>query len=569
MNSTNSSPFSSPAPHRYSGIRNSHSENSLFNPSYIPSGLICPICNDELLNLAALNQHIDNIHPEETDDTKNILVDWFKKTQKTILDPISKAAKRTEANLNGMNLDRLNAVVKGEAVLVGENEDELEADRMITRSHWQAETGSDYCTIINCGKQLGLRSGKHNCRRCGRLFCEVHCNLFAKLAQDATYDPQFGYWVRVCQLCFTSRDGFSDTYGVSRGKTQSYLRLRKSKIDQVLLEANKLEKRLEKFYQIFSSMNEGTLESDPANNRRSFINVMPNKKSIEQSVVKWEDDNVVNSCPICEQSFNSITRKHHCRLCGRVVCGTDSMYIPVRSFEPTKEDSNTVTQEIRACKDCNRLVFRRVNLIKELSNTPPIVKIDQESARLRSAIEDVLPKFNSLLVSITSRKNLTADHPEYIAAARHRKKLMDYFAELDKLGKRAKSIPSKSVYFQRFHKNYHLATVQYLQSHMFTIQLLPNVSSRLSTPTLPKKESNPKIVAKTISTVSESSDWVMVPPKSKEDAQLMIEVLQQQRDQVDGFLKDAMKRRKFEDAKSLQTALEEIEIEIQKMSAFI
>lgn len=37
--------------------------------------------------------------------------------------------------------------------------------------------------------------------------------------------------------------------------------------------------------------------------------------------VKWVPDEEVNDCPICERKFGVSLRKHHCRLCGRVVCG--------------------------------------------------------------------------------------------------------------------------------------------------------------------------------------------------------------------------------------------------------
>ena len=58
----------------------------------------------------------------------------------------------------------------------------------------------------------------------------------------------------------------------------------------------------------------------------------------EQRITPWQDDSLVNRCPLCEQvfacfrqykkltfncsaSFHPITnRKHHCRLCGKIIC---------------------------------------------------------------------------------------------------------------------------------------------------------------------------------------------------------------------------------------------------------
>lgn len=39
-------------------------------------------------------------------------------------------------------------------------------------------------------------------------------------------------------------------------------------------------------------------------------------------MIAWEDDADVMNCPYCKQTFSKLgIRKHHCRLCGKVVCG--------------------------------------------------------------------------------------------------------------------------------------------------------------------------------------------------------------------------------------------------------
>ncbi|RPA78927.1 hypothetical protein BJ508DRAFT_151030 [Ascobolus immersus RN42] len=39
---------------------------------------------------------------------------------------------------------------------------------------------------------------------------------------------------------------------------------------------------------------------------------------------EWQPDHIVKKCPICEQHFSLFFRKHHCRICGRVVCANCS-----------------------------------------------------------------------------------------------------------------------------------------------------------------------------------------------------------------------------------------------------
>jgi len=41
---------------------------------------------------------------------------------------------------------------------------------------------------------------------------------------------------------------------------------------------------------------------------------------VEKSCVSWQDDDKVKNCPNCQKKFTLTFRKHHCRLCGKVVC---------------------------------------------------------------------------------------------------------------------------------------------------------------------------------------------------------------------------------------------------------
>merc|ERR1719253_1477036 len=46
------------------------------------------------------------------------------------------------------------------------------------------------------------------------------------------------------------------------------------------------------------------------------------KERDSELAVRWVPDEEVNECPVCHRRFHHMSlRKHHCRICGRVVCG--------------------------------------------------------------------------------------------------------------------------------------------------------------------------------------------------------------------------------------------------------
>ena len=48
------------------------------------------------------------------------------------------------------------------------------------------------------------------------------------------------------------------------------------------------------------------------------------------SMAPWEDGVDVTACRLCDRAFSFLVRKHHCRRCGKVVCGTCAPAMEVR-----------------------------------------------------------------------------------------------------------------------------------------------------------------------------------------------------------------------------------------------
>ncbi|KAF9356287.1 carboxypeptidase Y-deficient [Mortierella sp. AD094] len=296
----------------------------------------CPICNISVRNLAQLNQHLDTIHPEEPDDVKSAVSQFFKNAQK-VLNPIAKNATTTLKNIpaNSSELLRkiqdldLDTATSGSSLsrpppsggFMGWTDPR--ADSVVTKRHWARESDKDECFQFNCDKGLGIRYGRQHCRCCGNMFCESHSSFQIKLNAQAKHDSD-GLWCRVCEGCFIKarkEDDAQHAGGVHRSLTTDFTSIRLKSAEKKHLEVNRLEKRIEKLAQIhlqfepglpsspispspsgsLSSLSSGTGSVRAKGLLRSVTSRGQQLKVSEQSIVKWEDDSTVLGCFICLQ----------------------------------------------------------------------------------------------------------------------------------------------------------------------------------------------------------------------------------------------------------------------------
>jgi len=104
-------------------------------------------------------------------------------------------------------------------------------------------------------------------------------------------------------------DNQANNYLPSVNLMSTFRQERSRRADMLAMDTNKLIIRLEK---LMTSLP----VHDPVKRRAH-----------EQAVVPWVPEDVVKLCPNCAKSFNLTRRKHHCRLCGSIMCNDCSEYI--------------------------------------------------------------------------------------------------------------------------------------------------------------------------------------------------------------------------------------------------
>ncbi|KAI8338585.1 FYVE zinc finger-domain-containing protein [Chlamydoabsidia padenii] len=560
---------------------------------YVPvEGAVCPICQQSCPSIQSLNLHLDTAHSEE--DTKGALLTWFKQAQKKVQTTLTvnnsnNGTGRSTSPTFFKTLNEPSFISQFQQLATQSQPDYFvcETERysdMVVRSHWQHETGQDVCSLRGCGKVLGRgNTGKQHCRRCGKLFCNAHTQYEIKLNHQAQHDPIQGVWAKVCGTCYMDREDYANHQGVMRNISAAFLSKRAKTIDQVYLETNRLEKRLEKLARLHFNMdlgkgltekpisqssfaslersdsasssnvsvNSGTLSPRNSNgsNTNSILSMKLKYRDGEQSIIKWQDDKGIKKCPLCSTPFTLTYRKHHCRLCGRVVCGAKhcSSMIPLYLDMSTDNIETEPVGDTRACHECRRAGFRRKIRSEESSRPLPIFQLYHQLTVARQNIEKLLPKFHSMILMLEQEKIVQQTHESYRKAALIRKSLLDNFALYDTLVKSIKSLPAQTGPMKRLQANICTAANQYLQRNMLPLQMLPRI---LNTNTQEKKKK------KTNNNNNKQQDELV----------LQLDTFREQVSLVQGFIMDAKRNRKYDDVKTLTTSLNELELEIDRLS---
>ncbi|KAF3697052.1 Rabenosyn-5 [Channa argus] len=216
------------------------------------------------------------------------------------------------------------------------------------------------------------------------------------------------------------------------GATRSHLELfkkhRAARIDHYVIEVNKLLIRLEKLTSF-----------DRTNSDAAKI------RAIEKSVVSWVNDSDVPFCPDCGNKFNIRNRRHHCRLCGSIMCRKCMEFVPLplaqKLINGTREalcvpgspiqshsqpagsgssgmgsrrgsisSLSSVTsmleekddEKIRCCHHCMDTLLKRQQKLEEKDNVPDVVKLYERLRMCMDKVDEKAPEYIRMAESLNA-----------------------------------------------------------------------------------------------------------------------------------------------------------------------
>ncbi|KAE8353262.1 FYVE zinc finger-domain-containing protein [Aspergillus coremiiformis] len=581
-------------------------------PAAAGAQLACPICSEEMVTLLQLNRHLDDVHQNLEDDRQDEVKDWFKTQMEkarrfqplAVLNQKLKGLDVFESNDNLQTFAGPSRPSGFTHAHAPEQPKPLDPDDIITKDHWQARGLYDVCLEPSCGKRLNATNGCVNCRKCGKLFCEEHTMYQMKLSRSAQHEPVRGLWCRVCETCYKSREGYNDHNGLVRDRMGEFESVRKQTVDKAFLDVSRLEKRLTRLTQLLASL---PVEHIQSNTSKIWSMAWQNdqRKTLEQTVVSWQDDLTVPRCPFCQQDFTSYTfRRHHCRTCGRVVCGDPatgcSTEVPL-SIAPLSKTSteksgktDIINIDVRVCKECRATLFDRRDFEADLMRKPPDLRAYENLVQFERGIRILLPKFQKLLTTLQDPRRPPSS-AQIAEASKIRKRLTDTFAQYNVAARRIRDLPTEVSAQQRLQKAIYQQASNFLHLHMLPLKSLPKVlrhsvhngrppsSTSSSTPSNGSasghrrqgsalssiKYNSVAASGSNSSLASDTSSAVSALEAEEKSLRERLIVLEEQKFFVSEMIADANRRRKFDEVSSLAMNVEDLTREIDRVNGML
>lgn len=583
---------------------------------------MCPICGEEMINLVQLNQHVDDVHlqAEESDKgmegaeeqrnehqdgsvlstggNKNNNVQSEVNTKKGSL-KIGSKDRNLKVDLleNSMGFTLSDNNSSSDHIAQKKDENHTEASNStLTRRHWISPYSTSTCSHPQCRKSLGVKNGVVNCRKCGRLFCNEHTYFKVRLRNSETrngveYDcSKFGGWHRCCQECYFKKpDLVLGTQSGMKNITNDFTKMRQKKSDAKNFERGKIQKRFIRLVDLHA-INYLKLKNQPLfgfaiSPFTSHENIIEKEKQIV-GLNSWQLDSCVTNCPICFSRFNLFLRKHHCRLCGRIVCSENlnkekqcSMLVPFGVFLDKLNNLNytpivkkkfsslkQVNDEnfaFRCCTDCKNYLLHSWRTLNQPSMSPEEREIFSFLDKLILVRERI-----DFLLSLHERHNNEEKEKETIrirekvmSSSKLYENLIVQFANKFFMKENRKLIVAP--FYTKFAimiNNIYFAYTNSFQDLLLRINELNQISK--------DQEINRLSEANAVSEHKAPHNIEVIPKLTKKEIRKLREtlmVMHEQKFLVENHIKEVTSHRKFDELTSLLQNRTELEVAIMEL----
>lgn len=523
--------------------------------------LICPLCDEGMINLYQLNQHIDDVHNGEaenqlpevtiTDASISKLINndfintdikkWF--LHKVLDDKAGHLPKKKSLNLDLLDSNKGFSLSDGRKsptpTIRSETASPSKINR-ISRTHWKHPSSGVTCSFHGCDKVLNVKNGIVNCRKCGLLYCNQHSAYKIRLRntkEEPAYDTTYnGVLSRCCETCYYDKsDLIAGTVVNHRDLTKQFKSQRQREIEDKELQRNKIIKR-------FINLSSQLVQE----REQSWFT-----RSSQQNSEWIRTDN----CTICFVQFNLLVRRHHCRLCGESVCDDAygvrqncSIMVPLNKLldilphlsysQEVLETPITDNVKFRCCVNCKNLLLHDWKLSNKNLEDPTAVEIFQLYDTLllmKGQVELLLSKFEQLISS-----------GDDSAISKHRMKLIKGLKEFENLvlilkqrffGGSAKLLVLPEYHLhQQILLNMYQGLIEFLQENFLKFKSL---NDQLQVEEPPKAIEAPAEVQSALT------------KKQIRELREQLMVMNEQKFLVEQMIQDNIKMRKFEELDSL------------------
>lgn len=537
-------------------------------------GLACPICNESMINNLQLNRHLDDIHNDSnnTQSGGNYLLQQHHQQQQPV---------RLKVDLHDQNRSfTLSDDFDVSSSSSSSSSPKPVFNSRLSRAHWQqpSSTRPNYCSIDSCQTILNIKNGIVNCRKCGKLYCNRHTNYKILLKNsNNNYGIEYssdkdGIWSRCCQACYYNKPDLKlGTQVLSINLMKDFKIQRQNCLNDKQLQRNKIQSRFIKLASI--------LIQNYFDQKQSLWSVIKSNNSNSQSFHYWQDDKLVSNCSICFVKFSIIIRKHHCRLCGKIVCDDSarlrkncSIMVPLNIFLeklPNLNYSNLVLENFENLKSINSIQFRCCvnckddllyewklkNTFNDDTNMQSIFDKYKSILLIKKQIEILLPKYQQILNQVTI--NVIDQEEESLNKLRN--KLMSFLKDFENqtnifkniyftVSNNTLKVSNEYQDYNRLLANIYQGYLIFLQDNLLEYKSLTNKHQELEKLKLSLQQKSQKI-----------QEIPRLTKKEVRELREQLMVMREQRYLVTNQVEELTKARKFDELRPLQENKIELE----------